>query len=143
MERDVNKETQRATSNLIYRRGVFSLSLLPPTHSSYTRNPSSTRELNLEPIKPHRLIETNKMAEGEPFTYFAKIIFGIICVVWLLAIIFCTPVGRWLRSANPREARRPFYYNSARAAGDEQEAHELNELDGGSGGRSGQTRRVN
>ncbi|KAF3393054.1 hypothetical protein DPV78_010045 [Talaromyces pinophilus] len=82
------------------------------------------------------------MAEGgEPFTYFAKVTFGVICFIWLLATIFCTPVGRWLRCANPR-ARRPFYYIPARAAGDEEDSHELDELVGDSGRRNGRARRV-
>lgn len=82
------------------------------------------------------------MAEGEPFTNFAKIAFGVLCFIWLLATIFCTPFGRWLRRANPR-ARRPFHYNPTGGAGDDQEAHKLDEFDGGSGGRNrGRTRRV-
>jgi hypothetical protein len=80
------------------------------------------------------------MAEGaEPLTYFAKVTFGTICFIWLLATIFCTPVGRWLRCANPR-ARRPFYHNSARAAAEEE--IELNELDADSGRSGGRARRV-
>jgi hypothetical protein len=81
------------------------------------------------------------MTGGEPFSYFAKITFGIICFIWLLATIFCTPVGRWLRCANPR-ARRQFFYNAARAAEEEIELAELEELDGGSRGSGGRTRRV-
>ncbi|EED24520.1 hypothetical protein TSTA_078750 [Talaromyces stipitatus ATCC 10500] len=48
--------------------------------------------------------------QEEPFEYFAKVTLGIVCFIWFLATLFCTPVGRWLRCQNPR-ARRPFFYN--------------------------------
>lgn len=73
------------------------------------------------------------MAEGgQIFSYFAKVTFAIVCVIWLLATIFCTPLGRWLRRVNPR-ARRPFYYDPAQTAGSEQESHELEDLEDGRG----------
>ncbi|KAE8549151.1 hypothetical protein EYB25_007666 [Talaromyces marneffei] len=83
------------------------------------------------------------MAEGgEAFNYFAKVTFGIICFIWFLATIFCTPVGRWLRNTNPR-ARRTFHYNPARAAGDDQGSYELEELDSARGRSSrGRARKV-
>lgn len=129
---------------ILYIDGEYVCYSSASSHTVHTKPYLNTRSLNIEtsihqPIHKKTSSRTNKMAEGsEPFTYFAKITFGVICFIWLLATIFCTPVGRWLRCANPR-ARRPFYYNPAGAA----EEIELNELDGGSarsGGRA--TRRV-
>lgn len=119
--------------------------LLPQTQSiqeTLSQREASILRYQSSSFNPKTSRNTNKIAkEGEPFTYFAKITLGILCFIWLLATIFCTLVGRWLRCANPR-ARRPFYYNRARAASDEEESLELDELDSGGGRRNGCARRV-
>lgn len=121
------------------------ISLLPHTQSIQETLPqreASILRYQSSSFNPKTSRNTNKIAkEGEPFTYFAKLTLGILCFIWLLATIFCMLVGRWHRCANP-SARRPFYYNRARAAGDEEESHEMDELDGGGGRRNGRARRV-
>jgi len=50
----------------------------------------------------------NQTQTRDPVENIAFGIFGVIVFIWLLATVYCTPAGRWIRRKHPR-AQHHFY----------------------------------